>query len=89
MYNNTAKLINASGLHARPASDFVKLAKTFQSKISIRRVGEEKGVNAKSIVMLLSQGLACGTMVEITAEGEDEETAVKALVELIASGFGE
>ena len=89
MYKHTAELINATGLHARPASDFVKLAKTFKSKISICRAGEDGGVNAKSIVMLLSQGFACGTVVEITAEGEDEEAAGKALAELIASGFGE
>ena len=55
-----AQLINVSGLHARPASDFVKLAKSFQSKIIVRSADapDEDAVNAKSIVMILSQGFS-------------------------------
>lgn len=91
MSKKQAQLINASGLHARPASDFVKLAKSFRSKITVRSTDapEDEAVNAKSIVMVLSQGFCKGTVVEIAADGEDEQAAAAALAELVASGFGE
>jgi len=89
MFSLQAKLINTSGLHARPASDFVKLAKTFTSRITVRRPGQEHAVNAKSIVMILSQGYCKDTTIEIAAEGADEQAAVTALAELAGSGFGE
>ena len=89
MFSMQAQLINASGLHAPPASDFVKLAKSFASRITVRRPEQADAVNAKSIVMILSQGFCKGTTIEITAEGPDEEAAAMALAELIHSGFGE
>lgn len=89
MYKRTTTIVNPTGLHARPASDFVKTATQFQSHIEIKKVDDDDEVNAKSIVFLLSLGLGKGTEVEISAEGEDEQTAVDTLVELIESGFGE
>lgn len=89
MVKRTTTIVNATGLHARPASDFVKAAGKFDSKIMIKRVGEEDEANAKSIVFLLSLGLAKGTEVEISANGPDEQLAVDTLVEMIESGFGE
>lgn len=82
---------NASGLHARPASDFVVKAKAFQSAVTIRGANRpaDTAVNAKSIVRLLSLGIVKGTRVEIAADGPDEREAVDALVALIDSGFGE
>jgi len=82
---------NASGLHARPASDFVVKAKTFQSAVTIRNVGSpaDTAVNAKSIIRLLSLGIVKGVRVEIAADGPDEREAVDALVSLIDGGFGE
>jgi len=82
---------NVSGLHARPASDFVGTAKTFQSAITIRVADRpmDSGVNAKSIIRLLSLGIAAGTRGEIAADGPDEAEAVLALVSLVDSGFGE
>ncbi len=82
---------NVSGLHARPASDFVGKAKTFQSAITIRSLDHpsETAVNAKSIIRLLSLGIVQGTRVEISADGSDEQEAANALVFLIDSGFGE
>ena len=71
-------------------SDFVALAKTFSSKIKIRDLNsDEPAVNAKSIVMLLSLGLAQGAQAELSAEGEDAQRAVEELAALISSGFGE
>ncbi|MCE5188527.1 MAG: HPr family phosphocarrier protein [Eubacteriales bacterium] len=82
---------NSSGLHARPASDFVGTAKTFQSAITIRVASHpaDTAVNAKSIIRLLSLGITAGTEVEISANGPDESKAVDALISLIDSGFGE
>jgi len=90
VYSKVTKIRNISGLHARPASDFVACAKGFSARIKLNAVGGEDGpVNAKSIVMVLSLGLSAGTEVEVIAEGDDEEAAVDALVSLVESGFGE
>lgn len=90
MYSKVTKIRNISGLHARPASDFVACAKSFPAKIKLNAAGNEDGpVNAKSIVMVLSMGLSAGTEVEVIADGESEKLAVDTLVSLIESGFGE
>lgn len=89
MYSKKTVIKNRTGLHARPASDFIGLASKYKSKIVIRKVDDEEEANAKSIVMLLSLGLGQGEEVEIYAKGEDEVEAVDALVALIDSGFGE
>lgn len=89
MYKKTTTILNKSGLHARPASDFIKEAGKFSSKITIRRLDEDEEANAKSIVFLLSLGIGQGVEVEISAKGDDEQQAVDSLVALIESGFGE
>ncbi len=91
MYKRTTVIANPTGLHARPASDFIALAAKYSSRIIIKRVNgdEDEEANAKSIVGLLSLGLCQGEEVEITAKGEDETQAVDALIELIDSRFGE
>lgn len=91
MYTRTTTIMNATGLHARPASDFVALASKFKSYILIRRKGadEDEDGNAKSIVNLLALGLAQGEEVELEANGEDEKSAVDSLIDLIDSKFGE
>lgn len=90
MYSKTVTVTNKTGLHARPAAEFVAKAKGFASKINIKRAGSEQdAVNAKSIIRLLSVGVTQGTEVELIADGADEKEAVEALVELIESGFGE
>lgn len=81
---------NQTGLHARPATEFVSLAKTFVSQITLCKSGtDRKSVNAKSILMVLAEGCGAGTVVEIAADGPDETQAVDALIRLIESGFGE
>lgn len=91
MYVQNVQIKNASGLHARPASELVALAKSFESQVLIRNVDDPAAVavNAKSIVRLLSAGLNAGANIEISAEGSDEQAAVNQLVALIKSGFGE
>lgn len=83
----TVKVTNKSGIHARPASVFVQTAAKFKSKVTVTAKG--KTVDAKSILMIMSMGLAKDTEIVIKAEGEDASTAVKALVELVQAKFGE
>lgn len=85
MYSREITVVNETGLHARPASDFVGLAGTFQSRIELQRVGDEDRYNAKSIIMLMSLGLAEGEKAILSAQGEDEKEAVDALAELVAN----
>jgi phosphocarrier protein len=90
MYKKTSKVINKTGLHARPGSDFVNAAKKFDSKITIRRLDEdEEPVNAKSIAFVLSLGVGKGVEVELAASGEDEQLAVDSLTAMIEGGFGD
>ncbi|MGL6015404.1 MAG: HPr family phosphocarrier protein [Selenomonadaceae bacterium] len=83
----TVKVTNKSGIHARPASVFVQTAAKFKSKVTVTAKG--KTVDAKSILMIMSMGLVKDTEIVIKAEGEDASTAVKALVELVQAKFGE
>ena len=89
MYKQTVTIVNESGLHARPASEFVHAASRFAADITIRRAGKDEAANAKSIIFLLSLGIGQGTEVEIEANGPDEQEAVDTLAALVAAGFGE
>lgn len=88
MIKRETKIINKTGLHARPASDFVLAAKKFESRITICKEGGEP-VNAKSMMRLLAECIGQGVKVEIAADGVDETEAVDTLVALVESGFGE
>ncbi|WP_167131600.1 dihydroxyacetone kinase phosphoryl donor subunit DhaM [Paramicrobacterium chengjingii] len=79
----TVTLVNRDGLHARPAADFVKLASGFDARITVN------GVDAKSLLGIMSLGLVKGRDVELAAEGSEASKAVTQLAELIESGFGE
>jgi phosphocarrier protein HPr len=87
MYAESIEIQNKSGLHARPATTFIKAAQKFKSDITIEK--DSKKANAKSIVSLLSIGASKGSIVKITATGEDEIQAINTLIELIKSKFGE
>lgn len=78
---------NQVGLHARPATFFIQKANEFTSSIWIAK--DERKVNAKSLLGVLSLGITRGTSVSITAEGADEEAAIDALTSLVASNFAE
>ena len=72
---------NEEGLHARPAADFCKAASKFKSKISIIKDGTE--YEAKSILMVLCVGAENGDVIELRAEGEDEQEAIDTLVKTL------
>ena len=78
---------NQVGLHARPATFFIQKANEFRSTIWVEK--EDRRVNAKSLLGVLSLGIVGGTPIRILADGEDEEAAVTALVTLVDSGFAE
>ena len=78
---------NQVGLHARPATFFIQKANEFKSSIWIEK--EERRVNAKSLLGVLSLGIVGGTSIRIIADGADEQGAVNDLVKLVESGFAE
>lgn len=71
-----------TGLHARPAALFVQEANKFSSEVFVEK--DEKKVNAKSIMGIMSLAISSGTEVYISAEGSDSEQAVHALVSLVS-----
>lgn len=87
MYVKDVMVQNQVGLHARPATFFIQKANEFKSSIWIEK--EERRVNAKSLLGILSLGIVGGTQIRIIADGADEEAAVDSLVELVESGFAE
>lgn len=89
MYAKKTLITNRTGLHARPAAEFVAAAGKFKSRIMLKRLDNSKEANAKSIVLVLSLGLVQGTRVEIAAIGEDEVQAVDTLVDLLEHGLGD
>lgn len=87
MYVKEAIVNNQVGLHARPATFFIQKANEFKSSIWVER--EERRVNAKSLLGVLSLGIVKGTTITLIADGADEKEAVDKLVELIGNNFAE
>ena len=87
MYCQEAVVNNQVGLHARPATFFIQKANEFKSSIWVEK--EERKVNAKSLLGVLSLGIVKGTAINLIADGSDEKEAVDALVSLISSDFAE
>ena len=77
--------MNALGLHARAAARFVRMAGAFRSRIRVTH--GHRTTDGKSILGLLLLAAARGTLIQISADGPDEEEAVRALVELANRGF--
>ena len=76
---------NQVGLHARPATFFIKKANEYKSSIWVEK--EERRVNAKSLLGVLSLGIVGGTKIRLIADGLDEQAAVDGLVKLVESNF--
>ncbi len=85
MFSKEVTVNNQVGLHARPATFFIQKATEYKSTIWIAK--EQKKVNAKSLLGVLSLGIIKGTTITLSAEGPDEEDAVNGLVDLISSDF--
>jgi phosphocarrier protein len=85
MYSKEAQVENKVGLHARPATYFIQKANEFKSSIWVEK--DERRVNAKSLLGVLSLGIVGGVPIKIIADGTDERDAVDALYDLVNTGF--
>ena len=87
MIKKEVTITNNIGLHARPATFFIQKANSFKSSIWIEK--DDRKVNAKSLLGVLSLGIAKGMTVTLIADGQDEGQAIDGLVELVQTGFAE
>ncbi len=87
MIKKEVTITNNIGLHARPATFFIQKANSFRSSIWIEK--DDRKVNAKSLLGVLSLGIAKGMTVTLIADGQDESQAIDGLVELVQTGFAE
>ncbi|GHV49539.1 PTS sugar transporter subunit IIA [Clostridia bacterium] len=87
MFVKEVAVKNSVGLHARPATFFIQKANEFKSSIWVEK--EDRKVNAKSLLGVLSLGIVGGTVIKIIADGSDDEAAVSGLVDLVDGGFAE
>lgn len=83
----TLTIVNIRGLHARASRKMAELALTFQSRIIIRK--DEDEADATSLMDLMMLGAGIGSTIDVRAEGDDAESAVVAIAELVADKFGE
>ena len=87
MVTQEVTINNEVGMHARPATFFIQKANEFKSGIWVEK--DERRVNAKSLLGVLSLGITKGTTITLLADGSDEKEAVAALSELVSGNFGE
>ena len=87
MVTQEVTINNEVGLHARPATFFIQKANEFKSGIWVEK--DERRVNAKSLLGVLSLGITKDTTITLLADGSDEKEAVAALSELVSGNFGE
>ena len=87
MVTKEVTVTNSVGLHARPATFFIQKANSYKSSIWVEK--DERRVNAKSLLGVLSLGIVKGTTITLIADGSDEKEAVAALAELVENNFGE
>ena len=87
MVTQEVTINNEVGLHARPATFFIQKANEFKSGVWVEK--DERRVNAKSLLGVLSLGITKGTTITLLADGSDEKEAVAALSELVSGNFGE
>ena len=83
----TFTIVNALGLHARPAAQLVQAANRHKSEIHFAKDGTT--INAKSIMGVLTLAASKGSQLTVTCEGEDAEAALAAIGKMIEAGFGE
>ncbi len=87
MISREVTITNTIGLHARPATFFIQKANSFKSSIWVEK--EDRKVNAKSLLGVLSLGIAQGMTITLLADGSDEDEALAGLAELVNTGFQE
>jgi phosphocarrier protein len=85
MISRDVTIQNNVGLHARPATFFIQKANSYKASIWVEK--DDRRVNAKSLLGVLSLGIVKGMTVTLIADGSDEAEALDGLAELIATGF--
>ena len=85
MISRDVTIQNNVGLHARPATFFIQKANSYKASIWVEK--DDRRVNAKSLLGVLSLGIVKGLTVTLIADGTDEADALEGLAELIATGF--
>lgn len=87
MISKNVTIVNSVGLHARPATFFIQKANSYKSSIWVEK--EDRRVNAKSLLGVLSLGIVKGMEITLIADGADEADALEGLVALINTAFNE
>lgn len=87
MRKSQVTIINRRGLHARAAAKFIRLASEFESEITLSN--KQQYANGKNILPVMMLAAGYGTQLELTANGRDEDRAIKALMALIENRFDE
>ncbi len=87
MLTENVTIKNSVGLHARPATFFIQKANSYKSSIWVEK--DDRSVNAKSLLGVLSLGIVNGMTITLVADGADEADAIAGLKELIENGFNE
>ena len=87
MYDKKVTVQNQVGLHARPATFFIQKANEFKSTVWVER--DERRVNSKSLLGVLSLGIVGGTDIRVIADGPDEKEAVEVLIKMVEAGFSD
>ena len=87
MISRDVTITNSIGLHARPATFFIQKANSYASSVWVEK--DDRRVNAKSLLGVLSLGIAKGMTITLIADGQDEKQALEGLATLINTGFAE
>ena len=87
MISRNITIQNNVGLHARPATFFIQKANSYKSSIWVEK--DDRRVNAKSLLGVLSLGITQGMQITLIADGQDEVEALNGLEELVSTGFGD
>lgn len=88
MISKTVTVINAEGMHMRPAGIIAKAAKAHTDSEIILKVGDRQ-IKAAAVMQIMAAGIKKGTNVEIVVNGGDEQSVLKEFVDMFEDGFGE
>ncbi|WP_194207469.1 HPr family phosphocarrier protein [Superficieibacter sp. 1612_C1] len=87
MIRQSVRVVNSTGLHARPAASLAKLVKQYSSSLTLVNNGKE--IHIKGMMSILGAGVKGNTMIDLICNGDDEHELMKALKTAFADGFGE
>ncbi|EGB6062761.1 HPr family phosphocarrier protein [Salmonella enterica] len=87
MIRQTVRVMNSTGLHARPAATLAKIVKKYQSSLTL--VNNDKEIPIKGMMSILGAGVKGNTMIDLISDGQDELAFMDELKSAFADGFGE